>query len=154
PLPGMRTAVEHSPLIAAAPPTGYVVDARVLVISADGTDSELAAIRQTLGYLGTPFDVLIASQASRLSAAQLATDTDGKYNAVILTRGNLPLADGTSAFTSDDFATLATYEATFQVRRASLYTYPDEGYGYAGSVSVDTSTTAPIAAQCTLEGSA
>src|SRR5436190_13059763 len=70
PLPDMRAAVEHSPLTLAAPlPAGTVVDARVLVISADGTDSELAAIEQTLGYLGTPFDVLIANQAPALTAS-------------------------------------------------------------------------------------
>ena len=44
---------------------GLVVDARVLVISADGGDSELAAIRQTLDYLGTPYDVRIANQHRR-----------------------------------------------------------------------------------------
>ena len=152
PLPSMQTSVDHSPLvIAAALPAGTVVDARVLVISADGSDSELAAIQQELGYLGTPFDVLIANQAPTLSASQLATGTHGKYNAVILTRGNLVLSNGTSAFTTAEFQTLATYEATFQVRRASLYTSPDAGYGYSGSVSQDTSAT-PLVAQCTAAG--
>ena len=152
PLPSMQTSVDHSPLvIAAALPAGTVVDARVLVISADGSDSELAAIQQELGYLGTPFDVLIANQAPTLSASQLATGTHGKYNAVILTRGNLVLSNGTSAFTTAEFQTLATYEATFQVRRVSLYTSPDAGYGYSGSVSQDTSAT-PLVAQCTTAG--
>ena len=128
PLPAMQTSVEHSPLVVfAAPPAGYVVDARVLVISADGSDSELAAIKQELGYLGTPFDVIIATQAATLSASQLATGTHGKYNAVILTRGNLVLSNGTSAFTTAEFTTLATYEATFQVRRVSLYTRTGHG---------------------------
>ena len=56
--------VDHSPLTLEAPPPGYLIDARVLVISADGNESELEAIQQTLGYLGTPFDVFIASQRS------------------------------------------------------------------------------------------
>ncbi len=153
PLPEMQVEVDDSPLVFAAPPVGFVVDARVLVITADGTETELAAIRQTLGYLGTPFDELIASQAPPLTAAQLATGTHGKYNAIILTRGNLPLPNGTSAFTSAEFQTLATYEATFQVRRASLYTSPDAGYGYSGSISVDTVTT-PLVTQCTAAGQA
>jgi hypothetical protein len=154
PLPAMQTSVEHSPLVVfAAPPAGTVVDARVLVISADGSDSELAAIEQELGYLGTPFDVIIASQAPTLSASQLASGTHGKYNAVILTRGNLVLSNGTSAFSTAEFTTLATYEATFQVRRISLYTSPDAGYGYSGSVSQDTSAT-PLATQCTAAGRA
>ena len=50
---------------------GYLIDARVLVISADGSESELDAIEQTLGYLGTPYDVFIASQRSTLSTADL-----------------------------------------------------------------------------------
>src|SRR3954447_4354534 len=59
PLPDV--SIEHSPLTLAAPPAGFLIDARVLVISADGNESELDAIQQTLGYLGTPFDVFIAS---------------------------------------------------------------------------------------------
>src|SRR5262249_50691762 len=149
PLSDMRVAVEHSPLTAAAPlAAGTLIDARVLVISADGTDSELGAIEQTLGYLGTPFDVMIANQAPALSASQLASGTHGKYNAIILTRGNLVLPDGTSAFTNDEFQTLASYESAFEVRRVSLYTSPDAGYGYSGSMTQDTSTT-PLTVQCT-----
>src|SRR6187401_2340143 len=52
PLPDV--SIEHSPLtLALSVPPGYLIDARLLVISADGssTDSELAAIRQTLDYL-------------------------------------------------------------------------------------------------------
>src|SRR5262249_18422845 len=51
PLPDVQ--IEHSPLTLAAPlAAGTLIDARVLVISADGTDSELGAIEQSLGYLG------------------------------------------------------------------------------------------------------
>ena len=130
----METIVDHSPItLEAVPPPGYLVDAKVLVISADGGDSELDAVQQALRYLGTPYDVIIASQAATLTAAQLATGTHGRYNAVILTRGNLVLSNGSSAFSAAEFQTLATYEATFQVRRVSLYTSPDAGYGYSGS---------------------
>src|SRR4051794_28426822 len=150
PLPDV--AIEHSPLTLAAPPAGFLIDARVLVISADGNESELDAIQQTLGYLGTPFDVFIASQRATLASSDLqSSSTHGKYNAIILTRGTLPLSGGTSAFSAAEFQTLASYEATFQVRRASLYTSPDAGYGYSGSVSQDTSAT-PLATQCTTAG--
>ncbi|HXU60882.1 MAG TPA: hypothetical protein VN962_04230, partial [Polyangia bacterium] len=153
PLPQMVAAVEEAPAaLLAAAPAGSVIDARVLVISADGSDSELAAIQQTLGDLGTPFDVLIAAQTT-LTAAQLASGTHGRYNAIFLTRGNLVLSDGTSAFSSAEFQTLANYEATFQVRRVSLYTSPDASYGYSSSVSQDTSSS-PLATQCTSAGQA
>jgi hypothetical protein len=153
PQPALAVAVVHSPLTTAASAPSAVVDARILVISADGGDSELAAITQTLSYLGASHDVLIANQAPPLAAAQLGTATHGKYNGVILTRGNLVLPDGTSAFTSDEFQTLATYEATFGVRRAALYTWPDAGYGFSGAASQDTSAT-PLPTQCTAAGRA
>jgi hypothetical protein len=153
PLPDVQ--VEHSPLTAAAPlAAGTLIDARILVISADGSESELDAIEQTLGYLGTPFDVFIASQRAALATSDLqSSSTHGKYNGIILTRGNLPLSDGTSAFSAVEFQTLANYEAAFQVRRASLYTSPDAGYGYSGSTSQDTSAT-PLSIQCTSAGRA
>src|SRR5262249_49125628 len=46
----------------------------------------------------------------------------------------------TSAFTSAEFQTLANYEATFGVRRASLYTRPDAGYGYSTFATQDVSS--------------
>src|SRR6185369_2937145 len=94
PLPDMQQDVDHSPAVVAALTAGAVVDARVLVISADGTDSELGAIEQTLGYLGTPFDVLIANQTT-LTAAHPGASPHGKYDSVILARGNLALSNGT-----------------------------------------------------------
>ncbi|HSS40373.1 MAG TPA: hypothetical protein VLT58_16515, partial [Polyangia bacterium] len=63
---------------------GAVVDARVLIITADGTAGELAAIRATLQYLGTPFDVLDATHDPPLTAERLATGAHGKYQAIFL----------------------------------------------------------------------
>ena len=143
--------VRHSPLVELVPTGGRVVDARVLVISADGNEPDLAAIRQTLGYLGTPNDVLIATQAPALTASQLATGMHGRYNAVILTSGNLVFNNGgqyVSAFTDAEWQALATYEATFKVRRAALFTFPDASYGFSAAASLDTSAT-PLATQCT-----
>src|SRR4029078_2414339 len=109
---------------------------------------------QTLGYLGTPFDVFIATQRSTLASSDLmSSSTHGKYNAIILTRGTLARAGGSSACTTAECQTLANYEAAFQVRRVSLYTSPDAGYGYSGSTSQDTSAT-PLATTCTTAGRA
>ena len=81
PLPTALEAVDASPLaLIAAPAAGTLVDARLLVISADGSESELDAIRQTLGYMGVPYDVLVANQTT-LCASTLASGTHGKYNA-------------------------------------------------------------------------
>ena len=105
PLPDPVQPIDHSPTMVAAPPPGYLVDAKVLVISADGGDSELDAIEQTLRYLGTPYDLIVASQAATLTAAQLGTSMHGKYNGIILTTGNLVLSGGGSAFSAAEFAT-------------------------------------------------
>src|SRR6185503_744722 len=99
PLPDVT--VEHSPLtLELAVPPGYLIDARILVISADGSESELEAIRQTLDYLGTPYDVFNASQRSLASSDLQSSSTHGRYNGIILTRGQLPLSNGTSAFSA------------------------------------------------------
>src|SRR5262245_48818502 len=149
PLPDIP--IEHSPLTLEAPPPGYLIDARVLVISADGNENELDAITETLRYLGTPYDTFIASQRSTLSTSDLTvSSTHGRYNGIILTTGTLPLSGtSTSAFSTGEFQTLASYEGLFQVRRASLYTYPDAGYGYTGQPAV---ASLPLTATCTAAG--
>jgi hypothetical protein len=45
------------------------VDARLLVITADGTSAAFAAITSLLDYLGTPYDVLNASTGPALTDA-------------------------------------------------------------------------------------
>ena len=102
---------------------GAVVDARILVVTADGTDGALAAIRWTLQYLGTPFDVLDATPDPPLTADRLANGAHGKYQAIFLDLGGLETSGG-SAFTTDEWTTLANYEAQFGVRRVALYTSP------------------------------
>ena len=114
------------PVTGATALAGAVVDARVLIITADGTAGELAAIRATLQYLGTPFDVLDATHDPPLTADRLATGTHGKYQAIFLDLGGLEVSGG-SAFTTDEWTTLATYEAQFQARRVALYTSPSRG---------------------------
>jgi hypothetical protein len=148
--------VNHSPDVRPAPVTDAVLDARVLIISADGSDPGLDAITGALARLGTPFDVINASAAGTppLTADQLATGSHGRYYAVILDRGTLMLSGGTSAFTDDEWNVLTSYEAAFGVRRLVLYGVPDQGYGFFGDpAGVDTSTT-PLAAHCTAAGAA
>src|SRR5437016_499104 len=51
--------------------TGATYDARLLVIAADGTESDLAAIRQSLNFLGTPYTVYTATlHPNGLTASQ------------------------------------------------------------------------------------
>ncbi len=134
----------------AAPIANASVDARILVITANGTDAAFGAIENTLQYLGTPFDVLDATTGPTLTADMLGSGTHGKYQAVFLDLGDLSV-NGTSAFTDAEWTTLATYEASFGVRRVSLYTSPTADYGLTDNGSVDPSVT-PISATCTAAG--
>ena len=141
-----------------APDTGLAfagdvtVDARVLVITADGTDAAFDAITQTLRTLGTPFDVLNASTGPTLTADTLAVADRGRYYAIVLDVGDL-VAGNLSAFTDAEWMALASYEARFGVRRAALYTYPTDAYGLSASATggFDASTQ-PITTHCTPAG--
>src|SRR4051812_21785369 len=136
----------------AAPIANASIDARILVITAKGTDAAFAAIQSTLQYLGTPFDVLNATTGVALTADMLGSGTHGKYQAIFLDLGDLSV-NGTSAFTDAEWSALATYEASFGVRRVSLYTSPTADYGLADNGSVDPALN-PINATCTTAGRA
>jgi MYXO-CTERM domain-containing protein len=140
--------VVHAPPTAeVGPMAGPEVDARVLVITADGTDAALSAITSTLQYLGAPYDVLNATTGPMLTADSLATGTHGKYDAVFLDLGGLEVSGG-SAFTTDEWTALQNYEAAFGVRRVALYTSPSDMYGLADNGSIDPSQT-PVTMTCT-----
>jgi hypothetical protein len=149
----------QAPAADPAPDTGLAravdvtVDARVLVITADGTDAALDAVTQTLRYLGTPFDVLNATTGPALNMDDLVVADHGRYYAIVLDVGDLA-AGGQSAFTDSEWMTLASYEARFGVRRAALYTYPTDAYGLVSTGTGFDASTKPIAAHCTPAGAA
>ncbi len=144
--------VVHAPPTAEAGPlAGAVVDARALVITADGTDAAFGAITTTLQFLGAPYDVLNATTGPALTADALATGTHGKYDAVFLDLGGLETAGG-SAFSIDEWTTLQNYEAAFNVRRVALYASPGAMYGLGANGSVDPTKT-PLTLTCTAAGS-
>ena len=148
PLSPARSAHVAPPTYAALI-TNASVDAVILVITADGTSGSFGAIENTLQYLGTPFRVLNATDAT-LTADYLSSGTHGNFAAVFLDIGDLSV-NGASAFTDAEWTTLATYEASFGVRRVSLYTSPTLDYGLSLNGSVDPSVS-PISASCTSAG--
>src|SRR5207249_3339672 len=92
-------------------------------------DDAFDAIRMTLDYLGTPYDVLNATTGPPLTEAALEIAPDhGRYYAVILDVGALG-TQTSSALSDDEWTTLANYEAEFAVRRAALYAFPSDAYG-------------------------
>ena len=131
---------------------------RLLVIAADGREAVLPAIRETLDYLGTPYDLHVASLPDSLTPAMLSDGgCFGRYQGIMLTNAELGYvnADGSwgSALSSTEWETLRQYEALFKVRRASWYTYPQPQFGYNYGYAVDTAIT-PVSAAFTPEGAA
>jgi hypothetical protein len=132
---------------------GATVDARVLVITADGTDAALDAITQTLRYLGTPFDVLNATTGPALNLDDLVVADRGRYYAIVVDVGDLAVGSQ-SAFTDSEWMTLASYEARFGVRRVVMYAYPTDAYGLTSTGDGFDASTKPVAAHCTPAGAA
>ncbi|QYJ15722.1 hypothetical protein Rxycam_01550 [Rubrobacter xylanophilus DSM 9941] len=109
-------------------------DLRLLVLSADGEESTLPAIRQTLDYLGTPYSVYVASEEPPLTRERLAEGCHGFYQGVILASGNLSYTPSgeerpRSALSEEEWEALREYEADFGVRRLAWYAYPQPEYG-------------------------
>jgi hypothetical protein len=140
-----------SPDTAMAPADNVSLDARLLVVTANGSSAALSAITDTLHYLGTPFDVLNASTGSALTADYLAAGDHGYYYGIILDSGDLAVSS-TSAFTDAEWMALSAYEARFGVRRAVLYAVPTAGYGLQMTGGFDAKAS-PLTVHCTTAGS-
>lgn len=138
------------------PATSATVDARLLVISADGSEPVLGAIRQAADYEGIPYTVYVATASPGGFTPALLSDGDRHafYEGIVLTTGSLAYFDGTSwtsAFDASEWQTLWDYQAKFRIRTAIGYVYPTADYGYGPPTGVDT-TTSPIAASLTAAG--
>jgi len=147
------TAATVEPWATIAFPADVSLDARLLIITADGTDPAFTAIVEGLQYLGTPFDVLNATTDPALTADRLATGNRGHYYGIFLDRGNLSTGTA-SAFSTAEWGVLTDYEARFQVRRVALYAYPEAIYGLAPVGSPIDTTMGPLSLHCTASGAA
>ncbi|WP_445149588.1 Agd3-related carbohydrate-binding protein [Baekduia sp. Peel2402] len=143
-------AVPTAAVLAAAPnspaPTQRL-DAKVLLLSADGTEPGFAAWKAELTREGVPFEAVVAytgaTKTATLTDAKLADYgvQHAKYDAVILASGDLghqvSNPGGTtsylSALTDPEWAALAKFEQTFGVRQLSDYTAPSPAHGLVAS---------------------
>jgi hypothetical protein len=136
--------------------SGPPVDARLLVVSADGQEADLAAIVAALKYQGTPYTLWIATQRpGTLTAAALTSGPRGLYEGVILATSSLAFFNGTSwasALSSTEWAALAAYERTYHARELSFYTYPNAEWGFTGTVSATSVGSTPLIAKLTPSG--
>lgn len=109
------------------------VDAKLLVLASDGNETDLGAIRSTLDYLGTPYEVWIATaHPGELLPTVLSSGLHGFYQGVILTTGDLgheTPGGWQSALAPAEWQALAAYEQGFAIREVSFYTFPTPDYG-------------------------
>lgn len=132
---------------------------KVLVIAADGNETDYPAIVAFLKQLGIPHDVLLSAQ-NPLTPEMLSNGVDrGYYQGIILVTGNLGYYNsGTQQWESGldlaEWNTLWQYEATFGVRQVTSYTYPGgwpDNYGL-NLVTYQDTTNQPLTAQFTSTG--
>ena len=138
------------------PVTGATLDAKILIISADGTEPVLGAIRQAAEYAGIPYTLYIGSQTPGGFTPAMLSDGNAHafYQGIVLTTGTLGYFNGTawtSAFSMSEWQTLWDYQAKYRVRTAIGYLFPTADYGYGPATGVDASTN-PISAQLTAAG--
>ena len=138
------------------PLTSATLDARILVVSADGTEPVLGAIRQAADYEGIPYTLYVASKTPGGFTPAMLSDGGAHafYQGIVLTTGSLAYFNGTtwtSAFNTSEWQTLWDYQAKYRVRTAIGYVYPTADYGYGPPTGAD-ATTSPISARLTSAG--
>jgi hypothetical protein len=120
-------------LLSAAPERidpGLRVDMKVLLLTASGNEAGFAAWKANLDRDGIPYDAIVADTAPPLTDATLTDGAGhGRYQAVILTDGDLVHADSTPALAQSEWDALARYEATYGIRQFSDATLPGPAHG-------------------------
>ncbi len=153
--PALRAVAPAAAAVAVGP-----VDMKILVIAADGRESDLTSTQAYLRQIGIPFETFIATQSPDLTATKLSDGVArGYYQAVILTTGNLTYFEPTtsqwqSAFSAAEWAVLWDYEARFNIRQVTSYTFP---YGFPDAyglnlVTVQDTLATPLQANLTTAG--
>src|SRR6266487_4488101 len=138
------------------PVTSATLDAKILIISADGTEPVLGAIRQAADYEGIPYTLYVASKTPGGFTPAMLSDGNAHayYQGIVLTTGNLAFYNGTawsSAFSTSEWQTLWDYQAKYRVRTVIAYAYPTADLGYGPATGVD-ATANPISARLTSAG--
>jgi hypothetical protein len=131
---------------------------KILVISADGKETDLPALIAALDRIGVPYETLIATQTALTSSMLWDGVSHGCYQGIILTTGNLTYYNSatnswTSAFSNNEWQLLWKYEALFGIRQITSYTYPGwpDSYGLTYVTYQDTNSS-PLQTNLTSAG--
>src|SRR5437868_3016737 len=105
--------------------SGPTLDMKLLVVTNGKTEAVFPAIRQILGYLGTPYDVLDMTVYTGGITAPMLSDgvCHGYYQGVIFAYGGY-------IYTLPGMATLTSYEQKFAIRQLNWYMYPNNDFGF------------------------
>ncbi|MEI7769440.1 MAG: hypothetical protein WCI67_05600 [Chloroflexales bacterium] len=131
---------------------------KILVISADGKETDLPALIAALDRIGVPYDILVATQTELTSNMLWDGVSHGCYQGIMLTTGNLTYYNSAtnswaSAFSNNEWQLLWKYEALFGIRQITSYTYPGwpDSYGLTYVTYQDTNSS-PLQANLTSAG--
>jgi len=113
------------------------IDMKVLLLGTSTTEPDFMAWQAALQREGVPFDTIIASSghtpitSSTLSATLSDGTQEGKYQAVIVSVGGLPICTTTcvSGLAQSEWNALEEYEQTFSVRQLTGDVFPGAPYG-------------------------
>ena len=114
------------------------IDMKVLLLGASGAEPSFLGWQAELRREGVPFDQLVATPGhAPITAATLSQTLAGgieeaRYEAVIVAVGQLPRCEEggcVSALAPEEWAALASFEQTFNVRQLTAYTFPGPEVG-------------------------
>jgi hypothetical protein len=155
--PATSTSTSTSTTSTSQPATAKSVDMKLLVIAADGSETDFPAITAFLDQQGMPYDTLIADHTPLTAATLQDSPAHGLYEGIVLTTGDLvydndpPHGNYVSAFTTDEWNILHTYQSAFGVRSVTSYTFPEAAYGL-GYVGYQDTLDSPLTASLTAAG--
>lgn len=156
---GEKIARSESHMQSLAVRTADPRDAKVLVICADGNETDYPAITSFLAQAGIPYSVVLAANQT-LTTSMLYNASKAFYQGVILCTGSLVFYNTSngqweSALSAAEWQILWDFEAMFGIRQVTSYTapygYPD-AYGLNYSVNYVDTTSAPLSATLTAAG--
>jgi hypothetical protein len=114
------------------------IDLKVLLLGTSATEPDFVSWQTTLQREGVPFETIVTSAAHAPITAATLSDTlangtaEGKYQAVIVSVGGLPVCNEAgceSTLTPSEWTALETYEQAFNVRQITGDIFPSSTYG-------------------------